>query len=142
MPILWDEKLRLGDTAIDEQHENIFKQLSILSTAIKEGSCEKEVDEILVYLNNYASSHFSDEERLMTQYRYPDMEEHLQQHDQFKENVSQLLEMVTSSVPTKEVAIKIDAALIRYTINHVRKLDSQLVDFIKSSRASEVSGTG
>ena len=131
MAINWEENLRLGDPVIDEQHESIFAQFAMLSKAVTNGSCEEEVEKILAYLKAYTTTHFSDEEDLMTRHAYAGLEEQLQQHVQFKENIASLQEMLAKNVPTKEVAIKIEAALIRYTINHVRNIDSKLVDFIK-----------
>lgn len=136
MPIQWEENLRLDDPIIDEQHEAMFAQFAMLSEAIKDGFCEQEIEKILDYLNEYAEVHFSAEENLMALHEYSGLEEQRKEHALFKENISKLYGMITNNVPTKEIAIKIDAALIRYTINHVRKLDSKLVDFIKSQNDS------
>jgi hemerythrin len=133
MAIYWEEKLSTGVPAIDEQHKDIFANFEELSKAIEAGRCSDEIVKLLNYLEEYANSHFLDEENLMSLYKYPGLEEQRQQHILFKENITDLLAMLANKVPTKEIAIKIDSTLIRYFINHVRKLDSKLCDFIKNS---------
>ncbi len=90
-----------------------------------------DVEKLLNYLNEYANTHFSDEENLMSLYKYPGMAEQQQQHAQFRKSVTELFEMLADNIPTREIAIRVDATLIRYFINHVRNLDSKLGDFIK-----------
>lgn len=48
-----------------------------------------------------------------------------------------LSEMMANNVPTNELAIRMDATLIRYFINHIRKLDSRLAGFIKSLKGND-----
>jgi hemerythrin len=133
MAIYWEEKLITGVPAIDEQHKEIFIEFERLSRSIEEGGRNDEIESLLDYLNEYVNTHFTDEEKLMSLFKYPGLEEQRQQHIQFKENITKLREMLTDNVPAKEIAIRIDATLIRYFISHVRKLDSKLGDFIKSS---------
>lgn len=131
MAIKWEENLRLGVATIDEQHEAMFSQFALLSRAVQQGSCDTKIKEILDFLVDYTEIHFLEEEKLMALHDYAGLAEQRQQHEIFKAAISTLHEMVANQVPSKEIAIKIDAALVRYTINHVRKLDSQLVEFIK-----------
>lgn len=131
MSIHWEEGLRLGVPVIDEQHEDIFIQFSKLTAALSEGGSSSEIMDVLAYLNEYATTHFSDEEKLMMLYRYDGLEEQRQQHNLFKENIAKFSEQLAENTPTQEIGIRIDATLIRYFINHVRKLDRKLVDSIK-----------
>lgn len=131
MAIFWEEKLNTGVPAIDEQHMEIFAKFDELSKAIEAGECNEEVARLLNYLNDYSNTHFSDEENLMSLYKYSGLEEQRLQHAQFKENINKLFAMLTNNVPPKEIAIRIDATLIRYFINHVRKLDRKMCDHIK-----------
>ena len=135
MSIIWEESLRLGVPAIDEQHEGIFGYFDKLSTALQERNGSGELIELLAYLDNYSTIHFRNEEELMGLYRYPGLEEQQQQHAAFRENIVMFTDALAASEPTREIALKIDAALIRYFINHVRKLDRKMVDHITSHPA-------
>lgn len=131
MSIQWEENLRLNVPLIDEQHEEIFAHFDKLSEALEGGSGSEEVIEVLKYLDDYAASHFADEENLMVLYKYDGLEEQRQQHAMFKENIDRFTELLADNEPTKEIAIKIEATLIRYFINHVRRLDGKMVAYIK-----------
>jgi hemerythrin len=136
MAIYWEDSLSTGIPTIDDQHKGLFDQFDKLSKAIEAGESNEEVEKLLRYLNEYADTHFSEEENLMSSYKYSGLEEQQRHHAQFKENITTLLKMLADNVPTREIAIRIDATLIRYFINHVRKLDSRLSDFIKQSVSS------
>jgi len=131
MTIQWEENLRLGNPLVDDQHERIFATFDKLTDALQEGKGSEEVIELLEYLNNYSTTHFSDEENLMESYKYDGLDEQRQQHALFRENIAMFSDLLVTTKPTKEMAIKIDAILVRYFINHVRRLDRQMVDFIK-----------
>lgn len=132
MSITWDESLRLGVPALDEQHEDLFAYFDKLSTALQDGNGSGVIIELLAYLDKYSASHFENEESFMRLYRYPGLEEQQLQHAAFRENIVMFTETLAASEPTQEIALKIDAMLIRYFINHVRKLDRMMIDHIKS----------
>ena len=127
----WEENMKVGVPVIDEQHEELFLQFEKLSKAVIEGGGSEGIGKLLSYLKEYAVSHFTNEENLMALYKYPGIEEQRKQHAIFKGYVNTLEEMLMKAVPTREIAIKIDATLVRYFINHVRNLDAKMADFIK-----------
>jgi hemerythrin len=131
MPIQWEENLRLGVPAIDQQHEEIFVHFRKLSDALQTGKGSEEVIGLLDYLSKYATTHFSDEEDIMLKYNYNGISEQREHHATFKENIAQLSRLLATSEPTKEIAFKTDATLIRYFIQHVRKLDRKMVEVLK-----------
>lgn len=131
MAIHWEDNLSIGIPAIDEQHKELFAQFDKLSNVIEVGGKGEEVEELLRYLNEYGVTHFTNEEEIMSSYEYAGLEEQRQQHEIFKESITTLLEMLANNVPTRKIAIRVDATLIRYFINHVRNLDAKLADFIK-----------
>lgn len=132
MNIHWEESMKIGVPAIDEQHEELVLQFERLSKAVIEGGGVEGIGKLLSYLKQYAVSHFTDEENLMVLYKYPGLEEQRKQHEIFKENIDMLTDMLIRNVPNREIAIKIDATLIRYFINHVRNLDAKIADFMQS----------
>ena len=140
MAIQWEDGLKLGVAAIDDQHEEIFIHFNKLTEALQKGTGSSEVLDILAYLDRYTAIHFNDEEVLMELHRYPQLELQRQQHSRFRENVALLSEQVANHAPMQEIAIKIDAVLIKYFITHIRKLDRELVDFITSRFANLAPG--
>jgi hemerythrin len=136
MAIQWEESLKLGVAAIDEQHEEIFIHFDKLTEALQKGQGSGEVLDVLAFLDQYTATHFKDEEALMELHHYPKLELQRQQHCRFRENVALLSEKVANNAPMQEIAIRIDAELIKYFITHIRKLDRELVEFIASRFAN------
>lgn len=132
MGIQWEEQWGTGVAGVDEQHKAIFCRFDELSAAIEAGGAQDAVEKLLHYLKDYADSHFADEEGLMLQLGYPGLEEQRAYHDAFRRNIEKLLEMLPADVPNKELAIRVDGLLVRYFINHIRKVDSKLGEFAKS----------
>ena len=137
MALHWEESYKLGIPTIDEQHEAMFDNFIELSNAINDGLQQEKAEKMLDYLSEYVDTHFAEEEHLMKRFHYPGLEEQRQQHANFRERVSELIDMMTDRVPAKEIAIRIDAIIVRYLINHIRKVDTKLIDFLKISKVGE-----
>ena len=131
MTIQWDESLRLGVPAIDNQHEEIFVYFDKLTDAIQMGDGRSVVIDLLAYLDYYVSNHFSEEELAMEDCKYPYIKEQRKQHSTFRDNITSISSLLNNNVPTQEISIKLDAELIRYFILHVHKLDKAFADYIK-----------
>ena len=136
MTIQWEDNLKLGVVAIDEQHEEIFVYFDKLTHALQMGEGSRIILDLLAYLGRYTSTHFNNEESLMELHRYPGLELQRQQHSRFRENLALLSESIAKNSPRNEIAIRVDAVLIKYFITHIRKLDKEFVDFIKSRPVS------
>ena len=132
MTIQWEESLKLGVAVIDEQHEEIFMYFDKLTDALQNGEGSGVVMDLLAYLDQYTSTHFKNEESLMDLHRYPGLELQRQQHSRFRENIAMFSENLANNAPIQEIAIKIDAALVKYFITHIRRLDREFVEYIKS----------
>jgi len=135
MTIHWEESLKLGVSAVDEQHEEVFNHFNQLTNALQNGEGGSVVSDLLSYLDRYTSTHFADEEKLMELHRYPGLELQRQQHSRFRENIAILSGQIANNTPMHDIAIKVDAVLIKYFITHIRKLDRELVEHIKSHSA-------
>ena len=71
-----------GDSRLDFEHAQIFATLDRLqvpgiSQAIRIAACER--------LLHYISEHCADEEQLMRQYNFPDIDNHLESHRNLQE---------------------------------------------------------
>ena len=135
MTIQWEENLKLGVAVIDEQHEEVFMYFDKLTNAFQNGEGNSMVIDLLAYLDHYTSTHFKNEESLMELHKYPGLELQRQQHARFRENIATFSEKLANNAPMHEIAIKIDAVLIKHFITHIRKLDREFAEYIKSHSA-------
>lgn len=95
----WSIRYNVGVPAIDEQHMRLVDLINALHEAATWNNEHNTIpstideletmDEVLVALIDYTSSHFSFEERCMVQHSYPDYEEHKHAHTEFIRRIRQ-----------------------------------------------------
>ncbi len=135
MGIQWRDSLAIGVPEIDNQHKELLHRFDRLLTASQAGQGIEELKNLQVYLEDYVTSHFSDEEGIQRQHSYPGYEAHKSEHRYFIEQITKLrLETEKSGVATHNV-IETNNLLLKWLLNHISKVDTQLGAFIKSKTA-------
>jgi len=84
----WSPELALRPD-IDKQHKLLIYQYERLENAIKKGRGYEMLINIVLFLHQYALTHFQTEEREMLEHDYPEYGEHAEEHDLYKTRVSQ-----------------------------------------------------
>ncbi len=85
----WLDLYSIGIEKVDRQHENLTDLLNCLNEAWRSG---KGQDVLLFRLDQFldaVGAHFRDEEQLMLEKRYPDLDLHKAEHDFLLEQVLQ-----------------------------------------------------
>jgi len=86
----WDEKYSVGIQSIDEQHKEIFRVMDQLFQALKMGQASQSIEQIVTNLENYALTHFKNEEYYFSQFNYEGSKEHIKEHQLFIEKMASL----------------------------------------------------
>jgi len=81
--IEWDNDLSVGIGKIDEQHLKLIGILQELEEAIQTGRDADMIEDTIVNLFNFAKVHFSAEEELLRQHKYPEEKLHELEHSKF-----------------------------------------------------------
>jgi hemerythrin len=153
MQIVWEERYCVGIVELDEQHENLLNlinDLDIVQVGIKTPDYEKQIDEALIKIKNYAILHFSTEEVLMKMFEYESFEAHKYSHDKFlhimTEHHKYILELMSKQKKMKDnkfefeqIEQEITARLAKVTtflqkslIHHILKEDKEYSKFFIS----------
>lgn len=136
IPLL-DGTIQLGEQLFDEQNKELIINFNNLSKACQEGECSDVVFALLKYLNKYVSEHLPYEEALMELFNYPEQHDHREQHTRFKKDIENYTEMLAHYEPLEELVIKIYRTFFQWIINHVRKLDKDMIEYIKPHFAAK-----
>jgi hemerythrin len=80
--ITWNDSFSVNVKLFDEQHRKLIEMLNDLHDAMKVGKGKEALEKVLKGLIQYTSMHFSNEEKLMKQYNYPEFEKHKKEHNQ------------------------------------------------------------
>ena len=83
----WNESYSVGVEHLNKQHMTLINQINLLHEAMKVGKGKETITEILDNLINYTATHFKSEEKLFSQYNFPDTEKHVVEHTTFVEEV-------------------------------------------------------
>ena len=108
----------------DTQHQVLFE----LIDQIKEVPFDPD---ILLRLKLYAEHHFTLEETYMVELGYPYMDEHIEAHDRFREELVAMLE--TDPTMGKVLQDSLSDFLYKWLKLHVLGIDKKLEDFVMKS---------
>ena len=131
MALVWDDSLLLGLEEVDLQHKSIFEQFARFSEAIQEGSPEDILQEMVVFLSEYAQFHFATEEKIMAEYDYPKLEEQRREHADFSRTVKAFRSRVEQEGVSHDMAIDMNGKLFRWVALHIRSHDREMVDYVR-----------
>jgi len=81
MPIfLWKKSYETGIAEIDDQHRQLVVMINELSDAMMNRRGYLTAPDILEKLGDYIQFHFTTEEKIMHETKYPALDEHCQEH--------------------------------------------------------------
>jgi hemerythrin len=131
MALQWDDSLVLGFDEIDSQHKAIFEHFGKLSDAAQQGKSKEVIEELAVFLFDYAHVHFTTEDKIMVEYKYPKIEIQRHEHGEFTRDANEIKKKIEQEGATQEVAIEVTGKLLRWIINHIKKHDKEMVEYVK-----------
>jgi hemerythrin-like metal-binding protein len=132
--INWSGKLSVGVLQLDADHVILIGLINQLYDAMSEGRGEELFGTILVTLKEYTVSHFSREEALMKEHKYPDYENHKGYHHKLITNLNEFTARYAldkSSVTASEI----EQFLQGWLINHIKKADFAYIPFLPPDQA-------
>jgi len=128
----WTSGFLTGNAGIDDQHRNLFDLINDFHFAYL-GSRER--DEVLSLLNalvRYAENHFQEEERLMSEAGYPELERHCRIHAGMFETIFELQEKFEAGAITAD---KEAVAFLRnWLTDHIATEDMAFGGFLSAGQ--------
>ncbi|MCY3413344.1 MAG: hemerythrin family protein [Candidatus Heimdallarchaeota archaeon] len=134
--VKWSDKLKIGIDLIDAQHKTLIDTLNSLVEKSDSGSGLEEIQNMLIFLVEYITVHFRDEEKIMEEYNFPEIKKHKKIHESFENKVGEMVLQYSSGGKTAELLKRIKNETIKWLINHIGVRDQELADYIKSKKLS------
>lgn len=134
MAYTWSKELETGNASIDVQHKELIEAINKLLEACSKGQGRAEIEKTTKFLSDYTAKHFSDEEKLQLQFKYPDYKNHKQYHEGFKQVVRDISGQLTKEGPTVVLVGKVNASIGGWLLNHIKKEDVKVAAHIKSQQ--------
>lgn len=123
--------LETGNALIDAEHRQLIDAVNSLLEACTQGQGRAQLSKTTRFLYDYTAKHFADEERLQQQSRYPHYQDHKQYHESFKRLVADLMKRLNDQGPTVALVGEVNNALAGWLINHIKREDKKLADFLR-----------
>jgi len=121
----WTAAIATGHPVIDEQHRELFHLLAELKVATAEQRTLLAVYSI-TRLKHYVREHFETEEALLKRCKFPRLQEHIAEHQKFRE---QML-----AFQRKAVLLDVSAEMVQFLtdwlIEHIAKVDLQYLPYL------------
>ncbi len=135
--MLWRDEYSVGVEQFDRQHRRLFEIINKLVTWTGDPTDFNFVSQILKEMFDYAKEHFTDEEKLMQQYGYPEIESQKKQHAYFLKTATELSEY---PVAEKELnSGEIAEFLNVWWVIHILKWDMKYKQFFEEKLPAPVS---
>ena len=124
--IKWRDEYNIDIPEIDEQHQRLVGMINSLATNSEPGN----IFDTVMHMSKYADDHFELEENIMLRCGCDALNEHREQHLQFRQRVSELAGL---DYTTGEHSLDAFTYLCNWLINHILKMDMQYKDCFKSN---------
>jgi len=131
MNISLSDDFLIGIDTIDEQHKEFFNLVNELFETCTHNKCKRDIDDIFKKLGDYIAFHFSEEERLHLETRYPGYKEHKIAHLNFIEFYKELKKNYYSSGSDPEIVKQLKTLLVDWLIQHITHADKQFAEYYK-----------
>jgi hemerythrin-like metal-binding protein len=125
-----EEDFSVGIKVFDEEHKKLIQVFNTLYEAISTGCVQEHLEEILHELSDYTISHFIHEEEAFRKYNYPEYEEHLAQHNEFRVKIKDLILQHKSG--SFSFGMPVFHLLISWIRNHIQIVDRKYKDYLNN----------
>jgi len=137
MGIEWTEDLSTSIETIDNQHRELFRRVNILLDACGQGKGRDEVGRVIGFFEDYVITHFSAEERIMTEAAYPWYDVHKAEHEHFIGKIKDLKKQFLADGAGLHVVLLTVSTAVSWLANHIRKTDKALGEHLRINHSDK-----
>ena len=130
----WDPILLLDIPNLDNHHQHFFKlgrhieQLLLIHCA---GVTDKDLFNLLYELRDYVTYHFYEEEKVMEEINFPEIEEHKLQHQNFLNYINRIDYDKLCADPYNSLK-QIREDMVTWSFTHIVQQDQKLIPYYKT----------
>ena len=122
--------LATGNEMIDSQHKELISKINDLLVSCEERSNQSGAAKMLNFLADYTDYHFKEEEELQRSLDYPGFKEHLAKHQELRDTVQELHEMLEDEEgPTEAFVEKVTEKVRDWLYYHIQTFDRSVAEF-------------
>lgn len=126
----WKAVYETGIIALDNEHKGLVREINRLYEAVRDKRGDKITAEILSMLETYTNDHFQHEERLMSDYHYPGLDEHKRKHKELIDTVREM--KLRTTINSQGLAVELLHFLREWLMEHILTVDKEYRVFLES----------
>lgn len=127
--IVWLDVYNIGVSDIDAQHRKLIEIINDLTQAHFKSMGQTAIADILNRLFDYTHYHFTSEEQMQLDYKYPDRIKHKAEHQEFIDKLNQLKEDADNN--NLLLTLKTLDFLKDWTITHILGTDKAFGEYLR-----------
>jgi len=120
----WNEKLKVGHSLIDRDHQRLVELINALGDAMSSGKGRDVCGNVLNDLINYTKTHFAMEENLMSANHFPSAAAHKAEHAKLIQDVLTFQKKYSAGSETLSVSLL--HFLMEWLTHHILVSDKAL----------------
>ncbi len=124
----WSDEHSVGVQRFDAQHEKYFLIVQKLYDALRFRAPRARIGEILGELYAYSVSHMTDEEDVLSEYEFPDLEKHKHAHREFRRKIRSYMDDFDSG--NTAIALSVFQFLEEWLQIHLCQEDKHYTEFL------------
>ncbi len=113
--VSWRDAFNTGIGQVDKDHRHLFSLINLLEV--------NTVNQVLDELLSYVAEHFQHEEELMRLSGYPDMADHIRQHEQLTNSVAKIVSTTVTWTP--ELIEQFRTFGLKWLVGHILNTDAK-----------------
>lgn len=126
----WGPQFSVNIRQFDTQHKRLIDMVNQLNDAMSSGKGHQVLKSIFDGLIQYTATHFADEEKVMAEYQYPELEMHQKAHKELVKTALELQKKLHGS--SHALSTEVMAFLRNWLINHIQGLDKKYGVYLNS----------
>lgn len=132
----WNQSYSLGIKEVDDQHKKIFFYLNELFKGNTLKHNKEDLIALIKELKTFAQYHFATEVSYMRKYNYPEMLDHITDHNKLFDDIKKLEEYFNNGIT--DMAIPVLQFIKKWITNHLADTDKKFYVFMKNNHPEEL----
>lgn len=142
MSIAWRDAMCVGEPMVDEDHKHLVDLINAFETALGgSGKIEhKKIARVLLSLVDYTGAHFTREEALQREIRYPYHESHVRSHRDVLKKLSDIVTEYsrTPEGPGRDRMVRDLAGFLKeWLVDHIIQSDLRMKPYVLQMQAQK-----
>jgi hemerythrin len=126
MSLQWTRALSTGLEWQDDEHKRIFQWMSELLEAMNRSQASTVMNDLVIFMEKYATDHFQHEEQFMIEQNDPGLEAHKAEHAKFAAKAQEFKTIYARQGASSYLTMQVQRWLRDWLLEHIAQTDKKM----------------